>query len=248
MSTKCLCSGVPLGPSTSSNCKNQFGCQQSCPDFSIKRHDTKPAFRVEVDDCDGPIDFTDPNLVLETNMWAEGKLKASIDAYATSFAFADNIGFNQIRAGDVLVMVRTRNPEYMLVVGFDEENYLVEVERGYFNTPVGAWAKGNHIKIFRIMNGIGSIETDTQDIVQEDGTTLKDQIVSTNLVYEWQAADTCLPGCYFFEFKMLKMLDYVGSYSADEHSSGLGVEWTRRFPLQEKGFSIQIIDTQTAEL
>jgi hypothetical protein len=110
--------GVPSS-STSSSCPDKFGCLPGvCPDLTIKRHDTKPPFRVSVADCDGPLDLQDESLVLEVNMWAKGRLKAAITDSDTYFALADNIGFEQIMVGDVIVCDRARLPEHMLVIGF----------------------------------------------------------------------------------------------------------------------------------
>ena len=73
------CSFNPSGAA----CPDKFGCIPGvCPDFTIKRHDTKPPFKVSVEDCDGPLDLADgtnavvdPNLILEVNIWAKGRLK-----------------------------------------------------------------------------------------------------------------------------------------------------------------------------
>ena len=63
--------------------KNVQGCPQTdgcipgvCPDFMIKRHDTKPSFKILMEDCDGPMDLT--GLVLEASMWAKAKLKKDL--------------------------------------------------------------------------------------------------------------------------------------------------------------------------
>ncbi len=143
MAVKGAQTGAPCGSCEtqgSSGCVDKFGCPPDmCPDFVIKRHDTKPPFRVSVEDCDGALDLTDDTLVLEINMWARGKLKAAITNTDTFFALADNIGFCQAMVGDIIVMERVRSPEHMLVTGFDENNKLIRVQRGYNGTSAVAW-------------------------------------------------------------------------------------------------------------
>ena len=74
-----VCSSTGIGCTTPpSGCPDEYGCLSGkCPDFTIRRHDTKPAFKVKVEDCDGPLDLT--GLVLEATMWAKGKLKVAMD-------------------------------------------------------------------------------------------------------------------------------------------------------------------------
>jgi hypothetical protein len=192
---------------SSQNCLDQYGCPSTSPDFIIKRHDTKPPIKVLVSDCQGPIDLR--GLVIEANMWSNAKLKRNITPSDLYFDLADNRGFDQIMVGDIIVMDRVRNPEKMLVVAFDEENKLVKVQRGYHGTQESSWKKGTILKIFRILNAPAEGMLSFEDETQVDGTTKKDVIISSHLVYEWQAADTCLPGCYWMEFKVLKMIDPV---------------------------------------
>ncbi len=191
-----------------SSCADKFGCPEGVsPDFIIKRHDTKPSFKVSVSDCDGPIDLS--GLVLEVNMWAKGKLKAAIDENDTYFQLANNIGFDQAMIGDIIIMDRVRMPEHMLVTGFDENNKLIQVQRGYNGTTPSDWKKGSLLRIFRVLNAPAVTETVFDDIEQLDGTVLENQIIESLLVYEWQPNDVCLPGCYWLEFKLLKMIDLV---------------------------------------
>ena len=119
------------------------------------------------------------------------------------------------------------------------------------------------------MNAPAETEMIVEDVVQTDGTTLEDQIITSYLVYNWQANDTCLPGCYWLEFKLLKMLspseinmNFVGMLQTEiipsftnpsltpedfDCTLGEGVEWVRRFPTCEEGFLINIIDSPTSE-
>jgi hypothetical protein len=83
-------------------------------------------------------------------------------------------------------------------------------------------------------------------------------------VYEWLSADTCLPGCYWFEFKLLKMMDsdmmMLGSnsistpisfisYTPSQTGCGIGdgVQWVQRYPTNGDGLLIKIVDSPTAE-
>lgn len=246
------------------NCVDEYGCPSDiCPDFVIKRHDTYPAFKVSAEDCDGAIDLTDENLVLEASIWATAKLKAAITTDDTYFALADNVGFNQMMVGDVIVMEQVRRPEHMLVEAFDETNKFVQVQRGYNGTPITTWKKGAKLKIFRTMGGAAEIQTVLEDVQQEDGTVLEDQLTETLLVYNWAALDTCTPGCYWLEFKLLKMEDgvleimstpsvtpsFTPDLSTDDFGCvlGDGVEWARTFPVGKQGFLIKIIDSSTTE-
>jgi hypothetical protein len=144
---------------------------------------------------------------------------------------ADNIGFNQIMIGDIIQMDRVRQPEYMLVTGFDEENHYVRVDRGYRGTTPGNWKKGNKMRIFRILNGTAETELVFEDITEPDGTTQKDVLTEAYLVYNWKAEDTCLPGCYWLEFKVLKMKDLVlwlpgGDWAGPVHQEADGFFYT----------------------
>lgn len=211
-------------------CLDKFGCPSDrCPDFTIRRHDTKPPLRVSVEDCDGPLDLQ--GLVVEINMWALAKLKCNISTTDEYFSLADNIGFEQIMVGDIIVMDRVRMPERMLVTAFDEENKLVKVQRGYHGTTPSSWKKGSKMRIFRVLNAPAEAELVFEDQQQVDGTVKKNILVSAHLVYEWQPEDTCLPGCYWLEFKLLKMIDVVyylpgGSWSGEIHKHTDGFFYT----------------------
>jgi hypothetical protein len=250
--------GKSSGCGSSNNCPNEWGCPPGiCPDFVIRRHDTRPIFKVAVSDCDGPLDLTDENLAVEISIWAKGRLKAELAADVNSFALADNIGFQQVMVGDIIIMDRTRLPEYMLVTAFDEDNHLIQVERGYNSTTPSVWKKGTKLKIFRVLNGSAAIETVLEDIPQVDGSILRDQLVESYLTYDWQAEDTCTPGCFWVEFKLMKLIEEEeetpfhmnsftpSTYTPDDFSCGMpdGIEWIRRFPVGKEGFLIQITDT-----
>lgn len=248
------------------SCGSKDNCPEGvCPDFVIRRHDTRPVFRIKVEDCDGPLDLTD--LVLEATMWTTAKLKTAITIEDEYFALADNIGFDQIMVGDVLIMDRARLPEHMLVTAFDETNYLVKVQRGYHSTPISAYKRGSGLKIMKFISAAAVTEMEIQDVAQIDCTVLEDQLIASYFVYEWQPIDTCLPGCYYLEFKLLKMTESemmsslsVSSsvtpsftdpdFTSDDFHCGLGagVEWARRFPVDGPGFLIKVTDSPSAEL
>lgn len=191
-----------------SSCLDTYGCpQNACPDFVIRRHDTRPALKVSIEDCDGPMDFR--GLIIEANMWANAKIKKDLKDSDDYFQLADNIGFNQVMVGDIIIVDQVRNPEHMLVKGFDEHNKIIQVQRGYHGTPIGYFKKGTKIRIFRILNASALAEMVFEDVQTIEGTLQKDVIQSSYLVYEWQPSDTCLPGCYWLEFKVLKMIDVV---------------------------------------
>lgn len=276
--------GVPQW-ATGASCTNKYGCvDNTCPDFIIKRHDTKPPFRVAIEDCSGSPseDLTGENIIAEVSMWSQARLKSDITSLDTYFALASNVGFDQMLVGDVIILDRVRRPEQMLVVGFDETNKLVEVERGYNETEASAWDKGTAMKIFRVKDSPAIIERTYDDVINVDGTTSNDQLVGTYLSYDWQPNDTCVPGCYMLEFKLLQLVTPPSSISVittDEDSdgtpeiiditwsrsllasiipsfatstdfgcdSGLGVEWVRRYPQTRSGFTVQVIDSPTAE-
>lgn len=257
-------------------CNSQIGvpnynpntnCDTSCSsDFCMKRHDTRPAFKVAVSDCDGPMDLTSTDLVVEVNMWSNVKLKTSLSATDTYFRLADDIGFKQIMQNDIIVVDQVRLPEQMLVIGFDETNKLVRVQRGYHGTIPAAYKKGQVLKAFRILNSPGEIELVYDDVLNVDGSTSTDQLIDSYLVYNWSAIDTCVPGCFLLEFKLLKMIvtpsvqlsfvpEIVPSFTPSTYTPsdfgcdmGAGIEWERRFPPSSEGFVIGIIDSPTSEV
>lgn len=166
--------------------------------------------------------------------------------------------------GDIIIMDRARLPEQMLVIAFDETNRLVQVQRAYHGTTAQNWKKGTPVRILKFVNAAAQSEMLYQDVLELDGSTTSDVLSESYFVYEWAENDTCLPGCYYFEFKLIKMLDVVSMMSispsvipsftpstlsvADFNCSlGQGVEWIRRFPVDSEGFYIKITDSPTSE-
>ena len=265
--------GIACGGQT--NCLDKFGCGE-CPDFTIKRHDTKPEFKVLIEDCSGFVDFNDESYAVEVNMWAKARIKTAITSDDEYFALADNIGFEQMMVDDIIVVDRIRLPERMRVLGFDETHRLVKVLRGIQGTDPGNYSKGMAIRIFRTVNATAQWQMDYEDVIQADGTT-KNELTGSFLVYNWNSRDTCLPGCYVLEFKLMKMLPPVtdmridggGEYrivhdmpsiseitftseALEPESFGCGipadVDWIRRYPADREGFLIKIIDSPTVEM
>lgn len=212
------------------NCLAKDGCPGNrCPDFVIKRRDTKPSLKIPVEECGEPMDLR--GLVVEVSMWAVAKLKTALTAEATYFRLADDIGFEQVMVGDTIIMDRARLPEKMLVTGFDETNKLIQVERGYQSTTACDWVKGSKLRIFRIINGVGRYEVKLEDIENPDGTTDADQLTESYLVYDWMAENTCLPGCYWLEFATIKMQSAVfflpgGNWTGSNHQYDDGYFYT----------------------
>lgn len=254
-----------------SKCADEYGCYPNvCPDFLIRRHDNKPAFKVKVQDCDCPLDLTD--LVVEATMWAKARLKVALDLDDTVIGLADNIGFNQLMVGDVIMMDQARLPEKMLVVGFDEQNRVFEVQRGYHGTPVQKWRKGASLRIIKFSNAPGSTEMVYHDVIEIDGCVTNNVLLDSYIVYEFSANDTCLPGCYYLEFKLMKLVTLEASLAQSDIPDGLlpsgivpsftpasytpsnfacgispSIEWIRRFPLEGEGFLIKIVDSPTID-
>ena len=216
--------------SSGSSCISKDGCPSDrCPDFTIRRHDTQPSFKVTVEDCEGPLDLQ--GLIVEANMWALAKLKKNITENCEYFSLASNVGFEQIMVGDIIALERVRSPEYMLVIGFDECNNLVRVQRGYRGTTPSKWKRGTTLRIFRVLNAPAQTEMIFEDIEQVDGTVERDVISSSHLVYEWSPEDVCLPGCYWMEFKLLKMKGLTfylpgGHWTGDVNQSNSGTYYT----------------------
>lgn len=224
-----------IGCSSSTKCTDSAtGCPEGItPDFCIKRNDTAPPFKINLEDCDGVVDLTG-NYALEVNMWISAKLRKSINNSETIISFADNIGFEQIKQNDVLVMSRARNPEKMLITGFDEAEKTITVTRSYDGTTAQSWSKGSSLRVFRLVDEEAEIESIVEDVQKEDGTVVENQLTATFLKYNWNEISTSLPGCYWLEFKLTQL--------NEDLSEILSV---RRFPSTGEGFLIRVIDSAT---
>ncbi len=243
-------------------CPDRYGCIPGvCPDFVIRRHDTRPSFKVNVEDCDGPMDFS--NLVVEFSLWARARLRLDTTSEGAFVSFADGIGFYQVMVNDILIFDRPRSPEHMKVIGFDEDNHLIFVQRGVNGTTISNWKKGTPIKIMKAFSNPALSELVLQDVENRDGTKDRDQLTDSFLVYDWKPSDTCLPGCYWGEFKVLSLsnVETEPDDDADDVTMtmtlspsdygcklGEGVEWARRFPVTGEGYLIKVEDSPSAEL
>lgn len=217
------------------------GSQGDCPaptDLCIKRHDTKPYLKVSISDCDGPVDLTEEGLAAEASMWFDAKLKSEVDSSSTEIRFADNIGFDSVMVGDVISTSKSRSPEFMLVSGVDESNKTITVLRGQGETTAQTWSKGTHLSVFRFMDEPAQIESVFEETESLDGT-VSEVLVDTFLVFEWSSSHTSVPGCYWVEFKILKV----------SSSSGVDVvDWVKRVPISSQGYMIRVVDSPTTPL
>jgi hypothetical protein len=212
--------------------KNQPSCSGGCestPDFCIKRGDTRPSFKVSVEDCDGVVNLSDENLVLEASMWFKTKLKSDITSSSSTISFADNVGFNQILVGDIMVVDRPRNPEKMLVLSVDESSKTVVVERAYDSTVAESWFKGNALRVFRFIDQPAEIHSVFEERESVDGS-VSEELSDTFMVFNWDLSHTSMPGCYWLEFKLTMM---------DDES----ISWIKRTPISKEGFLINIVES-----
>lgn len=218
--------GVGCGQ-TASGCSDS-NCE-SAPDFCIKRGDTMPYFKVSVEDCEGVVDLTDENLVLDASMWFKARLKSDITSSSSTVAFADGLGFDQVSVGDVLLADRVRNPEKMLVSSINEASKTITVQRGYDSTLPDNWSKGTQLLIFRFIDEPAEIQSVFEERENMDGAVVE-ELSDTFMVFKWTQDYTSMPGCYFLEFKLTMM-------------EGSSVSWVKRTPLSKEGFMIRIVDS-----
>lgn len=224
--------GVGCG-STAKGCGGNGSCPVP-PDFCIKRNDTRPPFRVAMSDCDGPVDLTEEGIVVEASMWFDSKLKSSLTPSSVSLRFADDIGFESVKVGDVIVTSRVRFPEKMLVTSIDESTHEIAVLRGYEATDPQSWDRGMPLKVFRFRDEPAAVESVIDTVDSIDGSS-SEELSDTLLVFEWGSDKTSMPGCYWFEFKVLKFA--LGSEDPD---------WVKRVPLSPEGYMINIVDSPTS--
>lgn len=221
--------GVGCG-SAQSGCSNSGDCPKK-PDLCIKRNDTRPSFKMSISDCEGVVDLTDENLVLEASMWFDTKTKTALTDSSTTVQFADNIGFEQVMVGDVIVTGSTRNPEKMSVFSVDEDQKTITVSRGHAGTTARQWPKGTQLHVFRFADQTAEIQSFYEDITNVDGSVAS-ELSDTLLVFNWEPEHTEGPGCYWIEFKLARISPDTGD-----------VEWTKKIPLESEGFMVNIIDS-----
>lgn len=190
---------------STNTCSSSDNCPEGVsPDFIIKRYDTSPSIKVALSDCDGIMDISDPDLVVEVNMWFKAKLKKNITSLETVIYFADNVGFDQLLIGDILYFDHPRSPEYMHVLSINEDTKAITVSRGQNSSNAISWKKGSLLYIYRVVSSQGFIESVYQDLIDVTGSTVTNQLVESNLIYNWKQNDTIVPGCYWLEFKLIK--------------------------------------------
>lgn len=246
------CKSVWMGSNV--NCCNNT--IEGTPDYITKQHSTYPSLRIEVTDCNGePYDLKD--LVVEASMWTNAKLKTALNISDDLIKFADNIGYNNVGPNSILHVSNGRDFERMSIVGFDDVNKVIQVQRGACDTVIRPWTKGTPVKILRFFNSAASSEMIYYNKENLDGTISYDVLQKSFLIYDWKPEDVCFAGRYYFEFKVLKMgllataTDPINIISANDinyHCDlGYGVEWARRFPNDKDGFIIEIKSSPTAE-
>lgn len=206
------------------------------PDLCVKRHDTRPPFKVAMSDCEGPVDLTDSEIVVEASMWFEAKLKSELSSSATEFRFADDVGFQSVSVGDVISVFRSRSPEKMLVTAVDESAKTVQVSRGHGGTTPASWPRGSELAVFRFMDRPAQVESVFEQAESLEGV-VEERLVDTLLVLEWNSEHTSVPGCYWVEFKVLKVTPGPG---------GGIVEWVKRLPGSAQGFMVRVVDSPTS--
>jgi hypothetical protein len=244
---------------TSTNC----GCNTTIAEMPIyvaKQHSTYPPFKVDVTDCNGePYDLKD--LVVEAAMWTNARLKTAITITDDLIRFADNVGYNSVGPSSILHVSNGRDFERMTIVGFDDVNKVIQVNRGACDTTIRPWTKGTTVKILRFFNSPASSELTYHNRENVDGTVTQNVLQRSTLIYEWKPEDVCFVGKYYFEFKVLKMaiLNNLNAFDISTISItpiseinyhcelGLGVEWARRFPNDKEGFVIEVTSSPTAE-
>jgi hypothetical protein len=244
---------------TSTNC----GCNTTIAEMPIyvaKQHSTYPPFKVDVTDCNGePYDLKD--LVVEAAMWTNARLKTAITITDDLIRFADNVGYNSVGTSSILHVSNGRDFERMTIVGFDDVNKVIQVNRGACDTTIRPWTKGTTVKILRFFNSPASSELTYHNRENVDGTVTQNVLQRSTLIYEWKPEDVCFIGKYYFEFKVLKMaiLNNLNAFDISTISItpiseinyhcelGLGVEWARRFPNDKEGFVIEVTSSPTAE-
>ena len=127
------------------------GTITNCPDYTTKQHSTYPPLKIQVFDCDdAPYNLKD--LVVEASMWSTAKLKFDINSTTDLLQFADSIGYNTVGTTSILHLSTGRDFERMTIVGFDDVNKVIQVQRGACSTLTRPLKKGTPIKILRFIN------------------------------------------------------------------------------------------------
>ena len=140
-------------------------------------------------------------------MWAKARIKKALTPSDTILLFADNVGFFQVKVGDIILFDHPRSFERMQVIAINEDTSEISVSRGSGGSTPRSWKRGHDLRIFRIISGPAICEMTYMDIPQVDGTVIKNEPTKSMLVYDWQAGDTSFSGCFWLEFKLIKMTE-----------------------------------------
>jgi hypothetical protein len=174
-------------------------------------------------------------ILLEASMWFDAKLKADINESATQIKFADNVGFDSVLVGDVIATSSVRSSELMLVTGVDDASMTIQVSRGHEGTASIPWKKGVTLFVFRFRDEPAQIESVYEQSESIIDGSISEVLSDTVLQFQWSGSHTAAPGCYWIEFKILK----IDPESGD-------VEWTKRVPIDTSGFMVKILDSPTS--
>jgi hypothetical protein len=226
------CLNTPPACRTNFPCPDILNCVAGVtPDFSIKQHSTRPPFKVPVVDDEGnPMDLT--GLIAEFSMWTNANLKNPVTNIQTDLKFVDDRGFWQILVGDIIIACQPRDPEHMIVTGFDNDTKIVYVERGVNGTTAQSYKRGASLKLMREINAPAETEMVYEDETTTEGNVICDVLTASFLVYYLTAKDTCLPGCYCADFNLLKLNPSLITTPSIVNfcELGVGVEWQKRIP------------------
>jgi hypothetical protein len=108
------------------------------------------------------------------------------------------------------------------------------VTRGLGGALPQPWDKGASVKVFRFQDEPASVESVIETVESIDGSS-SEELSDTLLVFNWTADKTDMPGCYWFEFKVLKLLP-----------DSTEAEWVKRVPLSPVGYMVNIVDSPTS--
>lgn len=202
-------------------------CPDKNYDFIIKRNSTHPSLRLKVFECDkSPIDLS--KYEITASMWSNGRLKNDISVSSTQILLIDNVGFNEVSVGDIILLKNSNNHELVYVNSIDENK--LNITRGYFDTDSFDWKKGSKLKIIKFMNSSATYDLVREDVLKLNGEIESNILVESYLVYNWFLDDTRVPGNFYLEFKIIE------KNSSDE------IIYSRKYPEEKEGIHIQILD------
>ena len=174
-------SGTNVGPySYTQSCVNVY-------DHIIKRGDTVPAFIVPLSASDKE-DLEELALPLGVRvyLWFQSRLSAAISSIDSSISLLDNVGFDCVVVGDLVLFLDGSGGvnELARVTAIDVDNHTLTLSRG-IDGGVRDHEAQIPLNIFRIYRGVGEINL-------REGT----------LTYYWTTSGTQTAGEYYFEFEV----------------------------------------------